>query len=279
MPTYSRLSARVGNPVKLEVQFKRGGVAADPYAIRRVDIYRGEVLPHLLVAQALLDSPAEATYPSPLTQPAVTDQTGLYELVWDVPTDLVAPDVYLDVWRFLPDNPCSLDSFAGSTSCVPGTDGISHYANLDDSEVAALLNSVCHRFWVYPDGWEVDDKLLSLRFAFEPLDQRYTQPEVRPLEIGLMPLPLYEFDYNYVMPKIPYLTAAITIETLHGELLVENAAMEIGLRQGYYRSNPFVLRYMLNTANFLKGTYRYRVLMSLPDGSSRSSGNFFLTIA
>jgi hypothetical protein len=187
----------------------------------------------------------------------------------------VVPDVYYDVWSFLPTNPCDLEEFAGtSTVCEDG-----HYPDLDADALAGLMLKLCSRFWVYPDGWNLQDNLSSIRLGFEPLDQRFSHPEIRPLEVGIMPLPLYQYDYNLVAPILPYLTGTITIETLHREVLVQNAPLEIGLRQGLYRSNPYVLRYLLDTSSFLIGTYRYRVTVMLPDGTKRTSRDFIFTIS
>jgi hypothetical protein len=111
------------------------------------------------------------------------------------------------------------------------------------------------------------------------LDQRFRQPEVRPLEIGITPLPLYDYNFNLNAPVIPNITATIRIETMNKEVLVNDAVMEMGLRQGSYRTNPFVLRYNVNTNSFLIGTYRYRIIATLPDGSTRASKDFVFTVA
>ena len=39
-----------------------------------------------------------------------------------------------------------------------------------------------------------------------------------------------------------------------------------------------VLKYMLNTSSFLIGTYRYRVTITLQDGSTRTSNWFNFTV-
>ena len=119
----------------------------------------------------------------------------------------------------------------------------------------------------------------TVRFAFEPLDIKFHKPESRPLEVGIMPLPLYDYDYNFVTPIIPYITYTISIFTENCETVVDEAAMTIKTRQGSYRSNPWVASYNLNTSTFFIGTYKYRVTATLPNGSTRVSGDFYLTIS
>jgi hypothetical protein len=97
--------------------------------------------------------------------------------------------------------------------------------------------------------------------------------------VGLMPLPLYDYDHNLVDPLIPLLEPTISISTQRCELLVDNAPCRIGLRHGSYRSNPFVIQYDLDTSLFLKGTYQYSIKVTLPDGKSRVSQKFILTIS
>jgi hypothetical protein len=290
MPTYARLSARRGSPVDLNVTFYRGGVPTDPYAIRRVEIYRTQVLPHNLVATILLPSPCSTAYPSPVEKATAnipagscgTDpQTGVelpggFVLEWDVPEDAVVPDVYFDVWYYYPTNPCELDGFTDSTDC---DNAASCHEDIDSDDLADYLLSSCNRFWVYSDSWVLQDDLTCMRVGFEPLDQRFRQPEVRPLEVGMMPLPLYDYDYNFNTAKLPQLTGSITIETQFHEVLVNAAPMTVGIRQGSYRSNPFVMRYLLDTTQFIKGTYKYRVTVTLPDGTTRTSNDYILTIS
>lgn len=282
MSIYPRISARRGNEVRLDLTFYRGGVPTDPYAIREVKIYKTRVLDSNLVAQILVVDPEDTNYPSPVS--AVEDSgtivTGKYELLWDVPSDAHAPDVYFDVWRYIPTNPCSLGEFADSTACTIGDDntGSTYYIDLDSDEISGLIQESCNRFWVYDDIWDSSDNLSSMQIGFEPLSQKFAQPEVRPLEVGIMPLPLYQYDFNFNVPKLPMLTATISIETARQELIVDADDMEIGIRQGYYRSNPFVFRYMIDTMNFLKGTYKYRITVTLPDGTTRTGGDYILEI-
>jgi len=284
---YPRVSARRGNDVELGVMFSRGGVPADPYAIIRVDIYKAQVLDHNLVASFLFPRPCYAGYPEPAEKTTETTEEGLcgtestsgvdvpgaYTLTWSVPNDLEVPDVYLDVWSYIPTNPCDLDDFAADCE----TDGC--YPDLLDSALADLVVKSCNRFWVYPDNWSASDGLESIQLGFEPLSQRFRQPDVRPLEVGITPLPLYDYNFNLVAPIIPQLSATITIKTMHNEVLVNNAPMTMGIRQGSYRTNPFVLRYNISTLDFLIGTYKYRTTVTLPDGTTRTSGDFVLTIS
>lgn len=290
---YSRISARKGQQVRLCTTFYRNGVPTDPYAIRKIEIYRNSVVPHNLVATVVFTDPCDPLYPSPATVdtedlPAGECGTGpitgspipgKYCYDYDVPADAVAPDVYIDVWYYYPDNPCDLPDYYSATDCVEQTDGSYCHADLDSASVTGLLQTVCNRFWVYPDQWFAGDGLQSIRFSFEPLDQKFNQPEVRPLEVGIMPLPLYDFNYNLNMPIIPYLSATIKVETRNKEVLVNNEPMEIALRQGSYRTNPFVFRWTLDTSNFLIGTYSYRITVTLPDGSTRASGDYIFTVA
>lgn len=256
-----RVSARRNRTVDLDVLFYRNGVLADPYAIRRIEIYKTSVAPHNLVSTILFPNPEAATYPAP----AVQTSTGQFYYPYDVPADATVPDVYFDVWYYYADNPCNNEG----TDVTVGTD--TPACDLDSDDVEAELLQSCHRFWVYPDGWATTDELQVIEFGFEPLSIHFNTPERRPLQVGLMPLPLYDFDYNLVAPLIPYLQATISVETRHGELIIDEEDMTIGLRQGAYRTNPFVLRWMLDTARFLIGSYRYRVTITLPDGSTRTS--------
>lgn len=94
-----------------------------------------------------------------------------------------------------------------------------------------------------------------------------------------MPLPLYDYNFNLVNPIIPFLSPTITIETQHCEVLAQDEPCRIGIRQGAFRSNPWVIQYDLNTTRFLKGTYRYSIKLVLPNGSTRVSQKFILTIS
>lgn len=271
-----RISARRGQVVDLNVDFFNGGVPTDPFAIRYVEIYKTQVLPHNLVATIPIVDPTDILYPAPLCRDYVTDGVastesdtgselvaGRFHLPYSVPSDAAVPDVYFDVWYYFTSNPC-----------VDGTDD----CDIDDDAYAPSLLKCCHRFWIYPEEWFCSDGLQSIRFGFEPLDQRFHTPELRPLEIGLMPLPLYDYNYNLVAPLIPFLTATISITTQRCELLVDSEVCTIGLRQGSFRANPWVVRYNLDTTKFLKGTYKYQITLHLPDGTSRVSRDFIFTI-
>lgn len=276
-----RISGRRGQVSNLDVTFFRGGVPTAPFAIRKVEIYKTQVLPHNLVATYPVVDPSDGLYPSPVEY--VTEVTpagacgtdpvegsivaGKYILPFDVPNDLAVPDVYYDVWYYYADDP------RGEL----GTDD-PFDADLDSEDYEPLLLSCCHRFWLYPDEWFCADALQSVNFGFEPLNQKFYSPEVKPLEVGLMPLPLYDYNFNLVNPMIPFINGTITIETVNHEKLVDNAPMTIGLRQGSYRVNPWVMRYNVDTTDFLKGTYRYRIMLNMPDGTSRVSPTYYLTV-
>lgn len=261
---FSRISARRGQDVTLETTFYRGGVATDPFAIRKIEIYRGSVSAANLVETITVSEPDSSEYPSPLSRfvdGSGDDLAGQFAYVWGVPSDAVVPDVYCDVWYFYGSD------LRGSGS----TDDLDSYTS--------QLVTVCNRFWVYPDQWYADGGLETVRFGFEPLDLKFRKPEIRPLEVGIMPLPLYDYNYNLVTPLIPYLTYTITIKTENDETIIENAVCSIKLRQGSYRANPFVVSYNLNTADFFIGTYKYRITATLPDGTTRTSGDFILIVS
>ena len=282
MTIYNRISARRNNEVALDVTFLQGGQRADPYAIYRVEIYRGSVAAENIVDSIEMASPCATDYPAPLVrQPdpvaapgicptppdcdSVTDSvsdpsTGRFRLLWEVPADAVVPDVYFDLWYYFGTDP------SGSDGC-------------DLSAYEADLLSQCNRFWVYPENWYVDGGLETIRFGFEPLDVKFKKPEMRPLEVGMMPLPLYDYNYNLVAPLIPYLSPTISIWTENNEVVTSNAVCTMKLRQGAFRSNPWVISYMLNTCNFFMGTFRYRVKVQLPDGTTRVSGDFYFTVS
>lgn len=279
--TFPRISARKGQVVDLNVDFLRNGILTDPYAIRYVEIYKTSVAPHNLVATIPVVSLNDDTYPSPIYQEQVASEIGLcgtepiddnipitgkYHLLYSIPNDFFAPDVYFDLWYYFADNPCG-ELGTNDTEC-----------DIDNELYDAYLLKCCHRFWLYPDGWFCNDGLQTVRFGFEPLDQKFYSPEIRPLEVGLMPLPLYDYNFNLVNPLIPFLRPTISVETQHNELLVDNFPARMGLRQGSYRSNPWVIQYDLDTNEFLKGTYRYWITLYLPDGSTRVSRKFIFTI-
>lgn len=278
-----RISARSGRVVDLNVLFTNNGVPTDPFAVRHVEIYKTQVLPHNLMATIPVVKPSDVLYPAPLcygTTPGVDGHCGTeavgsvravgeFNLPYLVPTDFPVPDVYYDVWYYFPTNPCG--QFGTGTELDE--------CDIDNPEYNSLLLKCCHRFWIYPDDWYCNDKLQTIRFGFEPLDQRFYSPEVRPLEVGLMPLPLYDYNFNLVNPMIPFLKPTITITTHYNEVLFSDVACRIGIRQGSYRSNPWVVQYDLDTTKFLKGTYQYSIKLELPDGSTRVSRKFIFMIA
>jgi hypothetical protein len=252
MANSPRISARTGGIVDLNVTFYRNGVAEEPFAIRRIDIYEGSEKPENLIAQIPIVDPTDSAYPAPLGRVG----TGSFVLSMDIPITFNAPAVYLDVWRFVGND--------------PGTGG-----DLNDE---TLWSSQCNKFWVFPDGFYLDDGLVVPRFGFEALDKTFKKPEIRSLEVGLMPLPLYDFDFNRIAPIIPQLKALITIQTENCEVLVDRDPCRIGVRQGSYRTNPFVVQYLLDTNNFLTGTYVYRITLLLPNGETRVSDDMRITV-
>lgn len=248
---YPRISGKTGQLVGLNVTFRRNGVAADPYALRRIDIYHQSVSDDNLVAQILFGLPGSTGYPAPATSDAV----GSYVVEYLVP-DTFEEGVYFDVWKFIGSEPDELSSF-----------------DFDDEN---LWISQCNKFWVSKDCWYLDDGLLTPRIGFEPLDKRFRKGETRNLEVGLMPLPLYDWDRSRFSSMIPQICPFITIETEEGEILagLEKAPCKIGIRQGTYRTNPYVVQCPLDTSAFLKGQYRYRIILELPNGETRISEPF-----
>lgn len=278
---FPRISARRGHVVDLNVEFHNNGVLADPFAIRFIEIFKTQVVPHNLVAVIPVVLPTDSLYPAPVCRELITTEAGQcgtepipltpvvgkYHLPYLIPNDAQVPDVYFDVWHFFATDPCGQLGTVG-TEC-----------NIDDPIYDPLQLKACHRFWVYPDEWFTDDRLQTLRFAFEPLDQRFHYPEIRTLEIGLMPLPLYDYNFNLVNPIIPFLQPTISVETQQHELLIDNAVCRIGLRQGSFRANPYVVQYDLNTTEFLKGTYQYQITLRLPNGLTITSRRFIFTVS
>ena len=245
-----RISARTGQVVDLQVAFYQNGVPTDPFALRRVDIYQGSEKPENLVAQVPIYY--GTGYPDPIIR---LDSPGAYILPFGIPADFLAPRAYIDVWRFIGNDPGS--------------------AGIDDE---SIWMSQCNKFYVFPDSFFVDDGLVVPRLGFEALDKIFKKPEVRTLEVGMMPLPLYDYDFNRITPLLPHLTATITIRTDSSEVLIQGEPCRIGVRQGTYRANPFTVQYTLDTSRFLIGTYQYQITLLLPNGETRVSDPFRLTI-
>ncbi|MDP1713062.1 MAG: hypothetical protein Q8K86_11480 [Candidatus Nanopelagicaceae bacterium] len=251
MDPYPRISGRSGRPLNLDNTFYFDGQAQEPYAVRRIEIYLQSVRPENLVVAIPIADPGSTTYPLPLER--IAGKPGYLRLIWTPPETLAVPNIYFDKWVFIPDATGSWDD--------------------PDLEVEK-----CSRFWLYPSTVFVDDGLETIRFGFEPLDLKFAKGDKRPLEVGLMPLPLYDYDQNLVAPIIPQLLGTIHVETMNREVLVDTEPMTIGLRQGSYRSNPFVMKYLLDTSCYLTGTYRYWVTITLPNGQKIRSKEFDFTI-
>lgn len=253
---YTRIAGRRGNDIQLDVTFYNGGISYDPFYIYKVEIYKSKVADENLIDTLVID---EDSYPSPALDEDGSSG-GHYSLIWSVPDTLQVPNVYYDVWYYWGDDP------RGSTG-----DDLSNYED-------QLLTS-CNRFWLYQDQWYVDDNLQTVRLSFEPLDIKFRKGEVRPLEVGIMPLPLYDYNFNLVTPIIPYLQPTIDINTHNCEPIIEDASCLMKLRQGSYRSNPFVISYLLDTSNFYIGSYIYRIKVPLPNGSIIMSKDFSFSIS
>jgi len=255
-----RLTGRIGSTVYLNTSFYKDGVQAAPYAIRRIDIYKGSIKEENKVEEIAIVDPDDPSYPSPLQQQdADSDgviESGEYILPWLAGQELDM-DIYFDVWYFLPE--------------PLGTGG--------DINDETLWFKCCNQFWLRDGGWFCTDNLTSLQFKFEQLTTKFYKPELKWFEVGIMPLPLYDFDQNKSIPAILMSNATITVETNNCELLVDNVPMICGLRQGSYRTNPFVFKHKLDTTAFLVGNYRSRVTMNLPDGTRQTSPWMHFSVA
>lgn len=313
MAVYPRISGRLGNVIDLNITFYRNGVPTDPYAIRKVMIYRAAVAPENLVAEIVITCPDDPNYPSPLvrefecvsepvdvtpgecpksgqSQQVKIAKPGVFHLFWDVPKDgIPVADIFFDVWHYLGDSPSS-----GCSTCpeVPSNDAQQIALNQDpdacpvpgvippEPEPETCITQTCsEKFWLYPDGMYCDAGLETIRLGFEAIDEKFYQPEKRTLEVGLMPLPLYDYDYNLIAPILPYLQATLTLMTDNCEVLIPAEPMRIGLRQGTYRSAPFVLQYTFDTMRVLKGSYKYQIEVKLPNGETRVSPRFNIQVS
>jgi len=284
-----RISGRTGQLIDLNVNFFNNGQLSDPFSIDRVEIYRCSVAKQNLVATIPFACKDEEIYPAPAyrekvygeiglcgTQPPVNGEVrpGIYHLPFKIPKNIPAPEVYIDVWYFHPINPCdcpeNFDSPRDALDCNPCDPKWDH-----------LLTRCCHRFWVYPDEWMCNDGLQEVNFGFEPLNVRFNRPETKCLEVGLMPLPLYSYNKNLVDPMIPFLKPSISIGTSSGgacDMLVKDDEMDFGFRQGPHRTNPWVIKYRLETEKFMRGSYWYQTKLNMPDGTSRVSRRFYFEI-
>lgn len=259
---FPRISARKGAIVRLDMDFYANGILTDPYAFRQIDIYQNSKSTDNLLVSVEIPDPDESDYPSPIEQVVDPDTEevipGRYYYDFLVPDDVEVPDSFIDVWSFVG------DELAGSD-----------FDLTDES----LWDESCGKFFIIASNvWTGDDNLLTVRFGFEPLDLNFTKPEIRQLEVGIMPLPLYDYDWNKIVPLIPHLQATISIETLNGEIVLDAGAMELALRQGSHRTNPFVARRLIDTGTFQIGTYKYYVSLALPNGETRVSQKLHLSI-
>ena len=110
-PPQKRVSARQGLPVALDATFYRSGNAVEPYAIRRVDIYKSSVRDENLMAQFIFADPESSSYPSPAERIVDEDgriKPGAFRLLFDVPKTF-DPDIYFDAWHFIADGGSGVD--------------------------------------------------------------------------------------------------------------------------------------------------------------------------
>ncbi len=265
MAVYSRISARKGSVVRLNVRFNANGVPMDPYAIRRINIYQNSAVAENLVAQIDVVPPDDPSYPAPLVNVGGSSgDVGEYYYDLEVPDTFIVPDSYVDKWFYIGDE---LTASSGSE------------IDIDDE---TLWESQCLNFYIVAAStWYLDDDLIVPRFGFESLDKDFTKPEVRTLEVGIMPLPLYDYDFCRIAPMMAMLQATITITGSGGncdDLVVDGAPMTMGIRQGTHRSDPFVFRYKLDTSALLRGNYNYKITVQLPNGETRISPQMSFTV-
>lgn len=288
-----RISARNGQLVDLNVDFYNNGKLDDPFWIKKVEIYKCNTSPHNLQSIITVIEPDNPYYPSPICQEKMATNDGdcgtediqeiyipgKYHLPFLVPSDFKSPEVYIDVWYYYPKNPCDPDSFPADCPPVNDlTDEDITNCDITDPDLEHLLKSCCHRFWVYPDSWFCSDGIQTVEFSYEPLSVRFNYPEKRNLEIGLIPLPIYNHNRKLVESLIPYIKPYITIGTQHCEYIVSDVLVELGFRQGHNCQNPWMIKYLLDTNKFLKGSYWYQIKLELPDGTTRVSNKFWIEI-
>lgn len=247
----SRIAGRLGRPLNLDVSFLHNGILADPFAIRRIDIYRGSTRPENLVTQIPFSDPDDTNYPFP----AIKMDVGEFSLKYEVPDDLVPNDVYFDVWHFIPED-------IGLT-------------DLDDESYWVTKNG---RFYLFDDVWLADSDLQTIKFAFEPLDRVLTRGEIRPIELAIHPLPLYDHNWNLIIPLIPHLNPTITVHTTKGELIegLSDVSCKLGVRQNANRNSPFVVQCLIDTRTLLRGTYSYFIKMNIRNRVITSNEFYFM---
>lgn len=281
----------VGNKITLNAQFLKNGVPTVPFAIRAIRIYRQSVRSENLVYEMIFPDPdtpeyqiAIDTYLKPVQNPNYPTEGNCgteiepqyipgaydYELCLSKPTFTCG--AYFDVWCFIGDE---IEIRDADGNCTISPTEATASVDWDNED---YWTCICNQFWVKDNAWVIDSNLTNIRLGFEPLDIRFSQPEKRYLEVGIMPLPLYDFDYKLLSNVMPSLKATITIESQYCEVMISDASMQIGLRAGSYRSNPYVLKYLVDTTKFMKGTYKYRVNVEMPNGTSIVSKDFHLVI-
>lgn len=269
MSYLSRISARLGEVVGLNTTFYHNGVASDPHKIHKVEIYKCSYNSHNLVAEipisdgTLYPSPVEEVFTETVdscnpTSEILTRNNGTFILPWIVPDDFDAPSVYLDVWHYWGNDPCD------GTSC-----------DYESLEVLSKLHTCCSKFWVYPSSWFCDDGTCTASFAFQPTIRTINKPDTRFVIVNILPLPLYSCSSN-LFNIFPFCTATYSIGTQNCEILVDSEPAEIvGISN---RTFPYGIKFKLNSASYLKGTYWYSVMVQLPDGTSRTSEKFYFSI-
>lgn len=235
---YPRVAGRIGNFVNLNMNTLRNGQPETPYALRRIDIYRGSPRPGQLVSTVVFPDPDSTTYPDPASETSI----GRFSVPFLVPEDFIPCEVYFDVWHFLGRDP--------------------ETAGIDDE---SLWISQSGMFWVFDDTWIGDEDLQTKRLGFEPLDKRLRRGEIRTIEVAMHPLPMYEYDFNKFAPMVPQFNPTMTLWTARDELLVQDAQCKIGVRQGANRNSPFVVQCTVDTQTLVRGMYKYVIKINIDD--------------
>lgn len=240
MAIYPRIAGRLGNIVDLNMRFLHNGSPSEPYAIRRVDIYRGFIRRDKLVEQITFPDVNDTSYPLP----AIQDSTDVsqFSLMYDASSDLVPNDVYLDVWHFLGSDPGS--------------------AGLDDE---SLWVSKFGSFYLFDDVWLADADLQTIKFGFFPQDKLIRRGEIRTIEVSIYPVPRHNYNHNLIVPLIHNLDPTITVYTTFGELIggLVDAPCSIGLKQGAGRDCPYVIQCQIDARTLLRGTYKYFIKLAI----------------
>jgi len=247
---YPRIAGRIGSLTNLNMSILRNGKPESPYALRRIDIFRGSARPGQKVSSIIFPDPEGTAYPSPATEISA----GIFSVQFLVPDTFVPCEVYIDVWHFSGQDPIT-----------------------GDPEDESLWISQSGMFWIFDDTWIADDDLQTKRIGFEPLDKKLRRGEIRTIEVAIHPLPMYDYDFNKFAPMISQFQPKMTLWTARDELLAKSAVCKIGVRQGHNRNSPFVVQCVLDTRTLVRGTYKYVIEINV-DNNVIISPKFNFTV-